>query len=246
MCTLTWISDPLGTRIYFNRDEKRTRLPATPPAPLIRNGIRLLAPLDGNAGGTWLSVNERGLTIAILNFYEADAAYSDGAVHHRSRGQLVLDLADAGTPDAMRGRLEALPMSDYRPFVVVGIDAAGRGLEVRWNGRVAASRDLASIPLPITTSSFRTPEVLAARRHRYEALMDAGPVTDAKLKAFHKSRDQLGGPFSVTMTRPDAMTVSFCAVEVGSREIRFYYEARAKNGADPEYEAGISSLMKRT
>jgi len=246
MCTLTWISDPRGTRIYFNRDEKRTRLPATPPALLIRNGIHILAPLDGNAGGTWLTVNEKGMTIAILNFYEADATTSRNADHHRSRGQLVLDLADVDTPDAMRNRLELLSMADYRPFIVVGMDAAGHGLEVRWNGHTTALRDLASISLPITTSSFRTAEVLAARRHHFESLMDAGPVTDAKLKAFHKSRDPLGGPFSVTMTRPDAMTVSFCAVEVGSREIHFYYEARAQTGADPDFEAGITAVMKRT
>ena len=246
MCTLTWISDPRGTRIYFNRDEQRTRLPASPPAPLVRNGVHVLAPLDGNAGGTWLSVNERGLTIAILNFYEADAARTAGPPHHRSRGQLVLDLADAETPTAMRERLALFSMNDFRPFIVVGIDAAGQGLEVRWDGHATAVRDLASIPLPITTSSFRTPEVLAARRHQFETMKSTGPVTDAMLRAFHRSRDPLGGPFSVTMTRPDAMTVSFSAVEVGTREIRFYYEPRAKNGADPDYEAGITAVMKRT
>jgi hypothetical protein len=246
MCTLTWISDPRGTRIYFNRDEQRTRLPASPPAPLVRNGVHVLAPLDGNAGGTWLSVNERGLAIAILNFYEADTARPAGPTHHRSRGQLVLDLSDAETPAAMRDRLGMFPVTDFRPFILVGIDAAGQGLEMRWDGHATATRDLASIPLPITTSSFRTAEVLSARRQRFDAMMEDGPVTDAMLRAFHRSRDPLGGPFSVTMTRPDAMTVSFCAVEIGTREIRFYYEPRAKIGVDPDYEAGITAVMNRT
>ena len=68
MCTVTWCSEGTGYALLFNRDEARTRSPAFPPEHRLRRGVRLISPLDPDAGGTWLGVNEFGVSVGLLNF----------------------------------------------------------------------------------------------------------------------------------------------------------------------------------
>ncbi|NKB23842.1 MAG: hypothetical protein GKR87_05585 [Kiritimatiellae bacterium] len=62
MCTVTWLHDTHRYEVFFNRDEQRTRLPASPPQIRIRNHMKYMAPIDEQAGGSWIGVNEGGLT----------------------------------------------------------------------------------------------------------------------------------------------------------------------------------------
>jgi hypothetical protein len=66
------------------------------------------------------------------------------------------------------------------------------------------------------------------------------------LSAFHHSRDDLGGPYSVTMTRPDALTVSFSMVTIGTKRVSFYYQPRHSDGVDPVYLPGSEVTLART
>ncbi|NIP92410.1 MAG: hypothetical protein GWO24_02620, partial [Akkermansiaceae bacterium] len=68
MCTLTWWRGTAGSyEVFFNRDEKRTRSIADPPRVHERDGVRFLAPLDPDGGGTWMLANDRGLLVCLLN-----------------------------------------------------------------------------------------------------------------------------------------------------------------------------------
>ncbi|MHC4427971.1 MAG: NRDE family protein [Planctomycetota bacterium] len=68
-----------------NRDERFDR-PSAPPA--IQPGSpRVLCPIDETAGGTWLGVNEHGLTVAVTN-----RAKSSVPPKPRSRGLLCRDV----------------------------------------------------------------------------------------------------------------------------------------------------------
>ncbi|MDT8321298.1 MAG: NRDE family protein [Xanthomonadales bacterium] len=78
MCTLSWKPQAGGYVLRFNRDERRERSPAAPPAALQRGGMRFLAPRDGAAGGSWLLVNAAGLSIGLLNHYAAQATTTAG------------------------------------------------------------------------------------------------------------------------------------------------------------------------
>ena len=55
--------------LFFNCDELRTRGPALPPRMHEARGLRFLAPIDTDAGGSWLGVNELGLSIGLVNYY---------------------------------------------------------------------------------------------------------------------------------------------------------------------------------
>src|SRR6516165_11404356 len=85
MCTLSWIYQGAGYHLFCNRDEKHTRRPASKPQLLTRGGMRFLAPIDGDFGGTWIAVNESGLSLALLNRGPASTA-------QLSRGLIVMNL----------------------------------------------------------------------------------------------------------------------------------------------------------
>jgi len=246
MCTLTWLYDQHGFRIYFNRDEKRTRLPASPPVIHLIQGVRVLAPNDGNAGGTWLAVNEFGLAVAVLNYYEAEALVPSGDADFQSRGHLVLDLASSGNGYAAINKLHHLNHRSYRPFVLALFTPERSGVMASWNGRQFSEIDLNRQPLPVTTSSYRTEEVLDTRKKLFHRMQNGREITDDMLLNYHKSRSENGGAFSVTMSRLDACTVSFNAVTVRNSSVSFLYEARDEAGDDSGYKPGVCVEMPRS
>ncbi len=68
MCTVSWLHDEIGGyQILCNRDEKYTRGRASAPRIETRNGMRYLAPIDSDSGGTWILTNELGITLCLLN-----------------------------------------------------------------------------------------------------------------------------------------------------------------------------------
>jgi len=213
MCTATWIRTEDGYEVFFNRDELRTRKPANPPATIVRAGVRILAPIDGDAGGTWLGANEHGVTVGLAN-----GGPSPGGVF-RSRGLLVLDLLEGRDLAEVRRRLEASAATPYRPYALFAIDAAG-AMATFGERQAAAGTDGA-----LLFSSSRDP--VRARASR-EAVLDRmrserGGVDAELLRAFHASHEPERGPFSPCMHREDAGTVSFSRIRVGPREVVLDY-----------------------
>ncbi|NUO80759.1 NRDE family protein [candidate division KSB1 bacterium] len=69
MCTVTWLQRHEGYEVFCNRDELKTRKPALPPRLAECNGVRYLAPIDNDGGGSWLGVNEFGVSLCLVNHY---------------------------------------------------------------------------------------------------------------------------------------------------------------------------------
>ncbi len=247
MCTLTWLRGDDTFTFFFNRDEKRDRLPALPPREITRDGVRMLAPIDGNAGGSWLAVNAHGLSVALLNFYDAEA-YAvpvPASGSWKSRGHLVLDIATCQSPDAASAYLRHIDAQNFRPFHLMMADERGEGLLWTWSGQALTSRSLADIDLPVTTSSFRTAEVLASRRETLCALARRDELNEASLWNYHQSRHPRGGAHSVTMTRDDAKTWSISRVEVGRDAILYDYQERGEGEGDRDYLPAMTVRMMR-
>lgn len=76
-----------------NRDERLDR-PAEPPSVRQHEGVRLLAPRDARAGGTWLGVNEHRVFVAITNRFGPPPDPT-----RRSRGEVVLSALTATSAD---------------------------------------------------------------------------------------------------------------------------------------------------
>src|SRR5438132_3548575 len=91
MCTLSWLPLPDGYFLAMNRDELLSRARGIPPSLHESNGVRVIYPSDGDAGGSWLAANELGHSLALLNRFE-DTPHVEGG-EYRSRGCLLLELA---------------------------------------------------------------------------------------------------------------------------------------------------------
>jgi uncharacterized protein with NRDE domain len=241
MCSVSWARSRGRVVVVMNRDERRDRALARPPRrwPGLAGGF--LAPVDVEGGGTWIAVRETGVVIALLNHHDrgdghrddrqrADghAAEEDGAGSRRvSRGLLVTALAaDTELPDIARLRAAGLGgFASFRLFVG-GVAAAPRVFT--WNRASLTSHRLDPRRGFLTSSSWNTRAVVAARHARFRAFTDRHPrPTGADLLAFHADAGHpRGTPWAICMAREDARTVSTTVVEAGPDGVSMRYRAR--------------------
>ncbi len=218
MCTLSWLGEPDGYALYFNRDERLTRAPALPPTRGEREGVAYLAPTDGDFGGTWIGVNEYGVTIALLNRYAESPP--DPEPNRVSRGLLVRSLLDARTAGRAIDRLAPATLGRYQPFTLAAVDPGREVLLTDWTGALLL-RALVETPGMIRTSSGRDQaEAERARSAAWRAMLGDGPVTRDRLDRFHRSHDPERGPFSVCMHRPEAATRGYTVVTVETHQVQ--------------------------
>lgn len=228
MCTLTWKPLEDGYALFFNRDEQRARAAPRPPGIYVREGVRFIAPIDPLGGGTWLAVNEYGVTVALLNHYPP--ARPPG-VPVMSRGSLVLAAAAAGSAAEAVDRMLAAKSGACAPFRWVAVDAMHTRL-VLWDGMRVTHRSLDPGGEMLTSSSSRTVTVEAARHASLQSRL--GSVRDAgvrEIEQFHRHRDVDDPALGVCMSREDACTQSFSYVRIKSGEAVLAYEA---SGGDVE------------
>jgi len=232
MCTLTWHfasgarDAGGGYEVHFNRDERRTRKPASRPAVERIGGVPVIMPTDADAGGTWISVNAHGVTLTLLNGYrfmaDAGSVPPPGA---RSRGLLVRDLVDCASGSAVGARLGEHELASYQPFTLVTFasDTSARCYE--WSGRQLEVRDLVDSDRPVCSSSFDQAGAERERSGLWREMYSSGEPCDptGALARYHASHEPERGAASVCMHRADARTVSYSFVSVGPRGIRFDY-----------------------
>ncbi|WP_306058028.1 NRDE family protein [Natronococcus wangiae] len=130
MCTLTlaWqVFDEAPVAVAANRDEALER--ESLPPDVYREGPRVVAPRDAEAGGTWIGYNEFGVFAGITNRWgDADLAGD------RSRGLLVADALEArSAADAAAIVEEEIDAREYEGFYLVIADETD-ALCYEWNG----------------------------------------------------------------------------------------------------------------
>jgi uncharacterized protein with NRDE domain len=124
MCTLliasrVWSEAPL--LIAANRDERLDRA-SSPPALRTFGSLRVFAPLDLVAGGTWMGVNELGLLVAITNrFQPGDPSNSQGKL---SRGLLVQRALSLENARQAVDAISAIKANSYNGFHLVMADTS--------------------------------------------------------------------------------------------------------------------------
>lgn len=225
MCTVSWILHEDGFELFCNRDETRRRAVALPPRPSERDGVAYLAPRDGDAGGTWIAVNELALALCLVNRYPDPEG---GAFV--SRGHLVLELADARSADEVAERLQRLEDGGaprYRPFRLLTFEPGAPPLAAAWDGERLLPPDPEPVAPPISSSSYDPAGIGAVRRRLWQEELGrelAGrPPTAGDLLRFHRSHLPARGPLSPCMHRDDARTVSLTRVRVTPATVEMAY-----------------------
>ena len=69
MYTLSYLLTDIGYELFFNRDEQRSRLSAI--SPKFNQARSAIYPVNPQGENTWLAVNQQGLTLTLLNDYQA-------------------------------------------------------------------------------------------------------------------------------------------------------------------------------
>jgi len=219
MCTVTWIYEGPGYHLFCNRDEKHTRRPAFKPQLLTLGSLRFLAPIDGDFGGTWIAVNEFGLSLALLN-------RGPGSPAQLSRGLLVMNLIAAPTLAEVAERFASSDLSNFAPLTLVGLEPGLPAALFTWDGRERGAPADADPYMPLVSSSVDPERCESQRRATLERIRAKSPaLRPGALLAFHRSHAPVAGAHSVCMHRDDAQTVSFTWVTVEGGGANMYYAA---------------------
>ena len=159
MCTLIVLHRCLEGRplvVAANRDEFLAR-PAEAVAVRERPSGVVLSPLDLEAGGTWLGLNEQGVFVGLTNLRAgsaedliedeagqldlramAEAQPPEGA-SLRSRGEVVMSALEARTAREATQALQGLAAEAYNPFQLLIADRDEASLTV-YRGRPETER----------------------------------------------------------------------------------------------------------
>lgn len=218
MCTVTWLSSAEGYEVFFNRDERRTRGAERPPQRSTIGGVALLAPRDGDFDGTWIAVNELGLALALLNGYGERRGPEPERT--RSRGLLVLDLADAADARAVGARLHALELAPYEPFVLAAFEPGAPPLVARWDGQELARSPAPTDPPLLSSSGLDHERAERVRAAQLARLMGGAAATVEVLEAFCRSHGDGDRAVAPCMHRADAQTRSSCRISVDRDTVR--------------------------
>lgn len=227
MCTCSWLRCESGYDLMFNRDEQRSRKAALLPRLHVRNGARLIAPIDADAGGTWIGVNAFGLSIALLNRYQdIGRVKPDPERPFISRGQLVRNLLDSRATGEVHSRIDSLELERFQPFTLLTIETGMPALLVEWNGSQLIIDEDADGQMPLASSSFETSGAIAYRKALLQRL-SGGSLSVDTLRAFHATQEPGRAAYGPCMRRDDAHTVSFSWIKVRPERITFEYTATA-------------------
>jgi Transport and Golgi organisation 2 len=230
MCTCSWIRSrsatgaETGYDVMFNRDEQWSRKPALLPRLHVRNGARFIAPVDADAGGTWIGVNAFGVSIALLNRYQDSTPPPATSAGFTSRGQLVRNLLDARAAGEVHSRIESLEqeIGRFQPFTLLVLETGMAALLIEWSGKTLSIDEDADKQMPLASSSFEPSAAITYRRELLTRLSNGQPSVES-LRAFHASREPGRAPYGPCMERDDAHTVSFSWIRVRPEQISFEY-----------------------
>lgn len=212
MCSVTLIARRNGYALGMNRDEQCTRVAARPPMRQQCGEHTAFFPTEPG-GGTWLGMNDVGVTFALINWYAVTAHAPGKAV---SRGEIPRAALATDSPDQALTALRQLPLPRINPFRLIGVFLAPRiVVEWRWNLRQLTRLEHPWCAATWISSGYDEPGAQQTRGKIFRAALcqrSAGTVD--WLRRLHRSHRPETGPYCHCMHRADAATVSYTEVLV--------------------------------
>ena len=230
MCTVSFVPKSHGFYLAMNRDEERDRPAALIPTVVEIEGRRAVFPYEPT-GGTWISVNDGGVCLALINWYRIQRKPNNGTL---SRGLVVRELAGESSTDEIGTSVKRLPLRKLRPFRLIAIvPGERRVIEWRWNLQRLTRCDHRWQRQHWFSSGFDEPR---AEVERAKTCASYGVNTIGyslkRLRQLHRSHAPKRGPFSMCMHRADAATVSYTEVSI------------TKNSASMRYTSGPPCIAR--
>lgn len=223
MCTVTFWPSKGGYRLGMNRDEKHTRPGGLNPQ-LHSYECRLAVHPAELTGGTWITLNDAGVCLTLLNWYgvpqsPCSSPISRGQVIARSRwvnGPDDLDHALQTAASALFSQPGGLSLRATLPFRLVGFfPSQGEIWEWRWDQKSLTRQQCGWQPQQWISSGY---DELGSQCSRGEVFRQFSrqPVAGSAewFRQLHSSHDPQPGAYSTCVHRSDAATVSYTEVEI--------------------------------
>lgn len=241
MCSLTFLPRRGGFVLAMNRDESRQRPAARPPEIRACGRYHAIYPSEPG-GGTWVGVNERGLTLALLNWYAHEVERRP-----ETRGRLIPTLLAAVDAEAVAARMAGFDLRRTGPFRLLVFDPSHRCIrEFQWNGHAAGLLEHPWKPSHWFSSGLDEPAAAAIRSATARtAAAERGSRSVAWVRRLHASHLPQSGPFSFCMHRADAETVSLSEIRCTEGRIAFRYVPGPPCRGRPAQELVMPNLMRQ-
>jgi len=220
MCTVLFI--PANNRLYFAslRDESPNRPLAFLPEIIKGAESDWLAPLDAQAGGSWVGVNTIGNVLILLNggFENHQRALK----YRKSRGLIIRELLQSA---ALLPDWEYMLLDNIEPFTIVSWTENAL-FQLVWDGFQKHCIQLNTAnPFILSSSTLYTPEAKKIRQHKFEDWLKGQPsISQSAVFDFLNSYTDLHNGF--IMNRNNKIrTLSYSFIElVKQHKAEMYYQ----------------------
>ena len=230
MCTLTFV--PVSSSSYIftsNRDERKSRSSAFAPTIHKQNGIKFLAPIDGEALGTWLGASEQGRVVCLLN--GGFQSHIPTPPYKHSRGKVVLD---ALVTSDYKHYLDTYDFNNIEPFTLIVVEnrTTLHLSEFVWDGKRKYFKELDNEqPYIWSSSTLYTDIQKDIRSQQYFNWLEDKCNEAQDILAIHEALD-LDESFGLSMQRPQYCTVSTTQLEVDHLSVSMLYHDRLSQDKD--------------
>ena len=241
MCTVTFMPRRTGYCLAMNRDEKRARAKGLPPALRNLDGRQVAYPSEPS-GGTWIALNDEGVTFALINWYSVTAKVE---VNFVSRGVIIPSLTAADSPALASTGLAALSLDRINPFRLICVFPASQEItEWSWDLKELVRQTHRWRLQQWVSSAYDEPRAQQVRGRTFEQARSQKSLGALDwLRRLHRSHSPQEGPFSTCMHREDGATVSYTEVCASRSRARM----RHVQGAPcTSFEVSLSDLQPPT
>ena len=161
MCTVTLAPMPHGFVLTMNRDERRERDEAGIHLGQV-NEVKYCYPVDAQAGGTWVGLNNHGVAMALLNQYQAPTIKNA-----RSRGRIIAEILTLGDITTIYAAMQTLDTELFNAFDCLLVSKTN-AYQFSWDRANYRSQPVCyKNGFMLTSSSERLSEVQQHRQQRF-------------------------------------------------------------------------------
>lgn len=205
MCTVTYIPQSKDSFLLTsNRDEAIGRT-TIPPSFYEIDGVKMLFPKDGVAGGTWIGISGQQRLICLLNGGFTNHLRVD--TYRHSRGIVVKELLKASS---LEQYLHTIDLTQIEPFTIIAVDWSNTpaAKELVWDGEKAHISNLGTTPRIWSSSTLYTQEMKAQREQWFDEFLKKQTPTASEILHFHQTAGTGDPDTDVHMNRGHLKTVS--------------------------------------
>jgi hypothetical protein len=215
----------MGYCFGMNRDEKRTRQEGLPPVTRNIGGRGVIYPSEPS-GGTWIALNDRGISLALINWYSVEQRVNRDTL---SRGEVIPSVSTATASSFVQAGLDDLPLDQINPFRLISVFPSSQEvIEWRWDLKQLIRHDHQWRLQQWVSSGFDEARALEVRGGAFQRAQRRRSARSLVwLRRLHRSHLPQEGPFSICMHREDAVTVSYTEVSVSGSRARMEHVSGA-------------------